>query len=92
MAPAIYPRRVDRSRVSAKHAGCEAGGYRLPGDTLEQLSDLMREGLDLLRCSRVIFDAGWRQREIAAVRLTLAKNDPGFQELLSKTAAEAHRD
>jgi hypothetical protein len=64
-----------------------SGGYRLPASTLAQLADLMHEGLDILRGSPVIFDAARRQREIAAIRLPFAKNDPGFQELLSKTTA-----
>jgi hypothetical protein len=65
-----------------------SGGYKLPESTLEQLSDLMHEGLDILRCSPVIFNAGRRQREIAAIRLTIAKDDSGFQELLSNVSGD----
>jgi hypothetical protein len=62
-------------------------GLDVPSGHGSTASDLMHEGLDVLRCSDVIFDVRRRQREIAAVRLTVAKNDPGFQDLLSKATA-----
>ena len=64
-----------------------SGGYELPAATLDQLCDLMREGVEILRDSPITFDAGRRQREIAAIRLPLAKKDEAFQALLSKTTA-----